>query len=154
MAEAHPHCNFLGYRVYRTQRVMMQCLEKWLDEYDLTPAQWNALNQLEHSGPLSQRRLADLLHREPATITRSIDKMERAGLVERVADPHDRRTNLITLKPAAGELLARIQPVAAQAAIATQGDLTDDEAALLISLLDRVYENCSDILGMSTEDDG
>lgn len=154
MAEAHPHRIFLGYRVYRTQRVIMQCLEKWLDEYDLTPAQWNALNQLERSGPLSQRKLADLLHREPATITRSIDKMERAGLVERVADPHDRRTNLITLKPEASELLSRIQPVAAQAAVATQGDLTDDEVALLISLLDRVYENCADILGMSAEDNG
>lgn len=125
---------------------MMQCLERWLDEYDLTPAQWNALNQLEHSGPLSQRRLADLLHREPATITRSIDKMERAGLVARVADPHDRRANLITLKPEASELLSRIQPAAAQAAVATQGDLSDEEVALLISLLDRVYENCSNLL--------
>ncbi len=153
MAEAHPHRDFLGYRVYRTQRVVSQCLERWLSDYDLTPAQWNALNQLERMGPLSQRRLADLLHREPATITRSIDKMEQAGLVERVPDPHDRRANLITLKPAASELLSAIQPVASEAAVATQGDLSDAEVEQLISLLDRVYANCLGILGKNVEDD-
>lgn len=153
MPEEHAHRDYLGYRIYRTQRVVAQCLEGCLHDFDLTPAQWNALNQLEHMGPLSQRRLADLLHREPATITRSIDKMEQAGLVERVPDPHDRRANMIVVKPAASELLSAIQPKAQEAAVATQGDLTDEEVGQLIALLDRVYVNCCGILGRNLEEE-
>ena len=89
------HSDLLGYRVYRTQRMLAQCLEDALARYGITPGQWNALNQLDKRGPLSQRALADALQRKPATITRSIDKMEEMGLVERVPDATDRRANVI-----------------------------------------------------------
>ncbi len=144
--EPHRHASFMGYRIYRTQSVVSQVLANALSPYAVNPAQWNALNQLERFGPLSQRQLASFLHREPATITRSIDKMEEAGLVSRESDPHDRRTNLITLKPAAEALLSDVQPAVAHAAKITQGDLTDEEVDTLISLLDRVYENCASSL--------
>lgn len=140
--EAHRHVSFLGYRIYCAQSVVSQVLANALSLYEVSPAQWNALNQLERLGPLSQRQLASYLHREPATITRSIDKMEAAGLVSREPDPHDRRTNLITLKPVASELLSEVQPAVEQAAATIEGNLSDEEVKTLISLLDRVYENC------------
>ncbi|MBS6941604.1 MAG: MarR family transcriptional regulator [Slackia piriformis] len=135
------HSDLLGYRVYRTQRMLAQCLEDALARYGITPGQWNALNQLDKRGPLSQRALADALQRKPATITRSIDKMEEMGLVERVPDATDRRANVIVLRPAARDLLERIQPDAVDLADRMREGISDEELALLFRLLDTVYDN-------------
>lgn len=135
------HSDLLGYRVYRTQRMLAQCLEDALARYGITPGQWNALNQLDKRGPLSQRALADALQRKPATITRSIDKMEEMGLVERVPDATDRRANVIVLRPAARDLLERIQPDAVDLADRMREGISDEELVLLFRLLDTVYDN-------------
>ena len=135
------HSDLLGYRVYRTQRMLAQCLEDALARYGITPGPWNALNQLDKRGPLSQRALADALQRKPATITRSIDKMEEMGLVERVPDATDRRANVIVLRPAARDLLERIQPDAVDLADRMREGISDEELALLFRLLDTVYDN-------------
>lgn len=140
------HADLLGYRVFRTQRSLSGCLEGLLSRYGLTPAQWNALNQLEHRGPLSQKDLADAVHRRPATITRSIDKMVEQGLVERRPSEADRRVNVVAIMPAARELLSTIEPQAVALANRTQGDLTDEELAQLLSLLDRVYANANAVM--------
>ena len=40
-------------------------------------------------------------------LTGVVDRMARAGLVERIADPDDRRVTLVTLTPSGAELDAR-----------------------------------------------
>lgn len=97
---------------------------------------------LDRYGSLSQRQLATYLHREPATVTRSIDKMETMGLVVREPDESDRRVNVIAMTEKARDLLAEVQPPAERAALTVRGDLSAKEEELLIGLLDRVYESC------------
>jgi MarR family transcriptional regulator for hemolysin len=140
--DKHCHEDFLGYRIFRTQYVVTQLLAKEFASYGVTPIQWNALVFLDRFGSLSQRQLATHLHREPATITRAVDKLESMGLVAREPDASDRRVNVITPTDKARGLLAEIQPAAERAALVVQSDLSDEEAKQLMALLDRVYEGC------------
>ncbi|WP_294439583.1 MarR family winged helix-turn-helix transcriptional regulator [uncultured Slackia sp.] len=140
--DKHCHEDFLGYRIFRTQYVVTQLLAKEFAPYGVTPIQWNALVFLDRFGSLSQRQLATHLHREPATITRAVDKLESMGLVAREPDASDRRVNVITPTDKARGLLAEIQPAAERAALVVQSDLSDEEAKQLMALLDRVYEGC------------
>ena len=140
--DKHCHEDFLGYRIFRTQCVVTQLLAKEFAPYGVTPIQWNALVFLGRFGSLSQRQLATHLHREPATITRAVDKLESMGLVAREPDASDRRVNVITPTDKARGLLAEIQPAAERAALVVQSDLSDEEAKQLMTLLDRVYEGC------------
>ena len=140
--DKHCHEDFLGYRIFRTQCVVTQLLAKEFAPYGVTPIQWNALVFLDRFGSLSQRQLATHLHREPATITRAVDKLESMGLVAREPDASDRRVNVITPTDKARGLLAEIQPAAERAALVVQSDLSDEEAKQLMTLLDRVYEGC------------
>ena len=140
--DKHCHEDFLGYRIFRTQCVVTQLLAKEFAPYGVTPIQWNALVFLNRFGSLSQRQLATHLHREPATITRAVDKLESMGLVAREPDASDRRVNVITPTDKARDLLAEIQPAAERAALVVQSDLSDEEAEQLMALLDRVYEGC------------
>ena len=143
MRKEQHHDDFLGYRIFRTQCVVTQVLDKEVAPYGITPIQWNVLVFLDRYGSLSQRQLATHLHREPATVTRSVDKMEKMGLVVRELDESDRRVNVITMTDKARDLLAEIQPTAERAALTVRGDLSAKEEKLLIELLDRVYESCT-----------
>ena len=61
--------------------------------------------------------------------------------VERVPDATDRRANVIVLRPAARDLLERIQPDAVDLADRMREGICDEELALLFRLLDTVYDN-------------
>ncbi len=57
----------------------------------------------------SQKEIADLIGISPATVAISIKRMERSGLIQKVADPNDLRRNLITITEKGLTLLAECE---------------------------------------------
>src|ERR1043166_6133277 len=76
--------------------------------YGMTRAQWIILLRLERQPGVSQNEFAGICEVEPITVGRLIDRLEKQGLVERRADPNDRRIHRLHLLPAATPLLAEI----------------------------------------------
>jgi MarR family transcriptional regulator for hemolysin len=74
----------------------------------ISRAQWTVLVRLERTEGLNQAELAELLDLQPITLTRLLDKLDENGLIERRADPNDRRANRLYLKPAARPLLEQL----------------------------------------------
>lgn len=68
----------------------------WMDGHDLVPF---ALRKLDHAGRrgLAQVEFAKLMCKSATAVTRLIDIMEKAGVVERESHPTDRRINIIKL---------------------------------------------------------
>jgi len=64
----------------------------------LTRSQWRVLAQLRRREGINQTALAELLEIEPITLVRHIDRLVAKGLVERRADPNDRRAWRLYLK--------------------------------------------------------
>lgn len=141
MTKPRHHDEFVGYRVYEAHRALFQNLERTLAPFGVTPGEWNALNQLDHHGPLSQKRLAEALQKEQATITRTVDRMQRKGLVTRTPDPKDRRANIVSLTPASQKLLGEIEPHAISAAKGTVAGVSPEDLAVFFRVLDQVKEN-------------
>ena len=77
--------------------------------YGLTRAQWVILHWLERQPGLSQKELAEIVEVEPITIGRLIDRLEARAMVERRADPEDRRIWRLHLKPPALPVLAKLR---------------------------------------------
>jgi MarR family transcriptional regulator for hemolysin len=63
----------------------------------LTPAQWKVILVLNIMDGPTQKEIAEKINIDGSTLVPVIDKMEQAGLVERRADPKDRRNNRIYL---------------------------------------------------------
>ena len=61
------------------------------DPSDLTIAKLSALATVVQSGPLSVGQLAEIEGLPSPAATRLADKLEEAGLIERRANPEDRR---------------------------------------------------------------
>lgn len=77
-------------------------------QFGISRAQWAVLTRIDRNEGLKQSELADMLDLQPITLTRLLDRLADNGLIERRADPNDRRANRLYLKPAAKPLLGRL----------------------------------------------
>jgi MarR family transcriptional regulator for hemolysin len=66
-------------------------------ELNTTRAQWAVLSRLQRCEGAKQSELAEALDIAPITLARLIDKLDAAGMVERRADPNDRRAHRLYL---------------------------------------------------------
>lgn len=105
-------------------------------EHGATRAQWAILARLERQSGLSQNELAALLEVEPITVARLVDKLEARGLVERRADPNDRRIWRLHNLPAAKPIVEKITRYReAMNAELTEGMADNVREALIDALL-------------------
>jgi DNA-binding MarR family transcriptional regulator len=73
----------------------------------LTPSQLSALAVIDHRGPLTLGSLAEIEQVAPPSVTKVVAKLEAEGLVERTADPTDRRFVLVAITDAGRALMDR-----------------------------------------------
>jgi DNA-binding MarR family transcriptional regulator len=109
----------------------------------VTVAQWRVLVTLKRHEGSNQGTLADLLEVEPITLARMIDRLEEAGLVERRADPADRRAWRIHLTERAHPVLARLRGVGDALIEDSMAGLDVLERELLMHALTVVRANLS-----------
>ena len=109
-------------------------------EYGITGPQWRALLRIGDNPGINQGALAALLEVEAITAGRMIDRLEKLELVERRPDPNDRRAWLLHLAPAAAPLLGRMRAKAAEVIDETVRIYSEEELAMLVSLLRRMRE--------------
>src|SRR3982751_3455211 len=67
----------------------------------LTPDQYIILRWLTEGDPqgLTQRALSDLMASDPNTITSTLARREKSGLIGRKPHEHDRRANRVRVQP-------------------------------------------------------
>lgn len=140
------HNTLIGFLVYDTQRCIFKSLEKALKPYDITPGQWNLINQLDRAGALSQKELAELTRKEQATITRYLDTLERKGLVVRSKHQTDRRTHSISITDKARELIGTAQPVTLDAANKLVEGVGQEDLDTFVAVLAQLKDNAQGFL--------
>jgi DNA-binding MarR family transcriptional regulator len=76
---------------------------------DLGPSQLSALASVERHGPLTPSELARIERVQRPSATRIVARLEEAGLVERVADPTDRRSFTLGINADGGALMNKLR---------------------------------------------
>ncbi len=89
----------LGRLLGAASRAVERAWAEALDARGLTHAGLIVLHLLE-SGFSSQADLARIAQVEAQTMSRTVDRLEREGLVTREPDPSDRRRHLLSITPA------------------------------------------------------
>ncbi|KUJ66341.1 MarR family transcriptional regulator [Streptomyces albus subsp. albus] len=85
-----------------------QVYEEAAAGHALTGAQARVLGLLARE-PIPMRRVAELLRCEPSNVTGIVDRLESRGLVERRADPADRRVKLAATTARGSETAHRLR---------------------------------------------
>jgi DNA-binding MarR family transcriptional regulator len=130
-------------RLTRAQRVAAGRLEMSFGEHDLNRDDFDVLATLRRSGPtfrLTPTQLYRSALVSSGTMTGRIDRLEQLGLVDRRADPTDRRGSLVGLTTAgrrlADSLVERLlDDMAALVRDLDQQERTDVAAALRVLLV-------------------
>ena len=98
----------IAFMIMEVARLLKTYADQRARQYGMTRAQWAVLFRLDRSEGLKQSELAELLDLQPITLTRLLDRLSDNGLIERRADPNDRRANRLFLTPVARPLLERL----------------------------------------------
>jgi MarR family transcriptional regulator for hemolysin len=108
-------------------------------KYGQSRARWQTMFSIAFAGrPVTTIALARRLGVQWPTLIRVLDELEREGLVIRRDNPDDRRSRWIELSDAGHEVTRQIQTVLDPARSEVLADLSDEELALSIRLLDRI----------------
>src|SRR5579863_8872809 len=89
-------------------RMIRTYADQTASQYGVTYAQWVVLARLDRFERLKQSELAEMLDLQPITLTRLLDRLCDSGLIERRADPNDRRAKRLYLTAEARPLLERL----------------------------------------------
>ena len=97
----------MAFTIMDVARLMKTLADQRARQYGMTRARWAVLFRLDRCEGLKQSELAELLDLQPITLTRLLDRLAENGLIERRADPNDRRANRLFLTPAARPMIER-----------------------------------------------
>jgi len=125
-------------RVARAHRTLAASL---LSQVGLHPGQEALLMELwDHDGR-TQANLAEALGVEPPTVTKMLQRMENADLVDRRPDATDRRAVRVFLTPKGRRLKGKVDKLWVELEAQTVEGLSDRQKSTLRSLLNSLEGN-------------
>lgn len=144
---ANKNAQPLGVKIKLINEKIKQHLNDRLKDNNLTLSQFMVLKYLKQhdNEKVSQKELAQAVQVTHPTMIGLIDRLEEKGMVSRQVDGNDRRYRYIRLTDMGRQYLNQSKQDAEAMDSALVRNFTQEEVAVLKSLLDKVYENISDL---------
>ena len=122
-----------------------QAFRQRIAHLELTPDQFSILRWLSEGDQqgLTQRAITDLMSSDPNTITSTLTRMEKAGLI--VREPHelDRRAHRVRLQTAGLQLFERAREVALELQDQVLTALPPARRLKFLAELETIAESCN-----------
>lgn len=117
----------------------------------LTPDHFSILRWLSEGDPqgLTQRALTDLMASDPNTITSTLSRMEKSGLIARQPHERDRRAHRVKLLPAGRRAFEKARKVAMELQEQILGTLPTTRRAAFLEELEAIADSCASTLEKS-----
>jgi DNA-binding MarR family transcriptional regulator len=136
----------LALLIHDVSRILRSRIDVIAAERGVTTAQWRVIANVAqcratNQPPPNQAELASMLDIEPITLSRQIDRLAAAGLIERRPDPADRRAHRLYLTENAKPLLAVFRDVGSQLMVKALDGVEPDEIAAMAKALARIRRN-------------
>jgi MarR family transcriptional regulator, transcriptional regulator for hemolysin len=122
-------------------------------QFGITRAQWVVLVRLDRSEGLKQSELAEMLDLQPISLTRLLDRLSEAGLIERRPDPVDRRAKRLFLTSAARPLLEKLGDLGEELMATALTGVAREAVEQMVAQLGIVKENLRHAIAQRTTAD-
>ena len=133
----------LPFEIGETAHALRKAFDRLAVGLGVTRAQWKVLFKLTRTPGLRQVELADMLDLVPITLCRIVDRLEEAGLVERVRDPDDRRAWRLHVTAKAQPLIDKLQAVGTELVGHAFSGIDPQEIEITRRVLAQARENAS-----------
>lgn len=131
------------FQIDRTSKIAKQYSQKVFDHLELgiTVDQWVLLKIIDEHEPLSQKELAIKSTRDPASITRTLDILEKKGLSQRMPILGNRRQYNVQLSKTGKAFVEENMDTIVLLRNKSLEGFTDEERKLLVDFLLRMQQN-------------
>ncbi|MFJ4774995.1 MarR family winged helix-turn-helix transcriptional regulator [Streptomyces sp. NPDC088762] len=125
-------------RIYRITKAMGDAMERTYNRFGISRGEFDVVATLRRSGTpytLSPRQLSATLMLTTGGMTGRLDKLEKAGLLIRKPDPHDRRGLQVTITDRGLALIDEAVTAGLEVQRAALTGLSEEEVEVLSGLL-------------------
>ncbi|PAD80619.1 MarR family transcriptional regulator [Niallia circulans] len=133
--------NCMNFLLSVSQNKVFKYFSKLLEEYGVTPAQYGVLNCLWKEGQLSPKQIGEMVYLEAPTVSGILDKMQKAGLIERSVDPNNRRNVLVTVTSKSNSIKENIESATINLNTMVLQNLSDNEQNVLKKALETIIKS-------------
>jgi DNA-binding MarR family transcriptional regulator len=134
----------ISYLIAQVCKAHHNCANDVLSQIGLYAGQEMFLLSLWYEDGLTQSQLVEHMCVQPATVSKMLSRMERAGLVERRGDLDDNRVTRVYLTERSRSLKQSVEEAWRELEERTVADLSLEERLLLRRLLLQVQKNLTD----------
>jgi len=134
----------ISHAIFRVARLHRMLAGSLLRRTGLYPGQELVMMHLWDRGEQRQADLVRVLDSDAATMTRTIQRLERAGFVRRRPDPTDARASLIEPTPASSHLRTELDEIWKELERLTVGLLDPAEQRETLTALEMLENNLID----------
>ena len=131
----------VGYLVNRVRAELLAAMDRELEPFDVTSAQYIIMGNLVYSVAESASGLCKVIAYDPGAMTRMVDRLEAKKLIRRVRSEDDRRSVRLELTEEGKELFPKMRVKVVGVLNHLMRDFTKAEARQLESLLQRMVAN-------------
>ncbi len=131
----------LGFLIGDVSRLLRRSFDDRARGIGVTRPQWRMLSTLKRHEGSNQGALADLMEVEPITLCRMVDRLEETGLVERRANPADRRAWQLYVTDKGHALMDELHPLALSLFDDALNGLDESDRHGLFAALEQVRAN-------------
>ncbi|WP_029685846.1 transcriptional regulator SlyA [Tatumella saanichensis] len=136
----------LGTDLARLVRTWRAVIDNRLKPLGLTQTLWVTLHNISQLPPeQSQIQLAKAIGVEQPSLVRTLDQLEKKGLISRTPCAEDRRAKRITLTDKATPVIQELEGVINRSREDILQGLSDTEINTMISLISRLEKNISEL---------
>ena len=130
--------NSIGFRIARTANKINQTITTLLSEDGIAIEQRILLEILASCDKANQTTLATMLNKSTATISRTLDSLEKKGFIVKKSIKGDKRVNVIEVSSSGKAILESTEAKVIAFRTNLTQKLTSEEKELLFSLLDKL----------------
>lgn len=131
----------VGQLISQANDLKHRRMHELLAELALYRGQVCVLDTLWKQDGMTQSELTERLHRSPSTITKTVQRLEKAGLVSRCADDSDERVSRVCLTAAGRDLRPAVEETWNRLDRQILAGFGPQELALFADFLTRVCQN-------------
>lgn len=132
----------LSYMINMASRQLKNKLDKALNEYDITAAQFSVIIQIHLSeNPITSAGIAQRLGADRPTISGIINRLEKKNIVLKVSNPEDKRSSYLEICKESKELVNRIMCISDELTKDTFSIYSKEESIKLKEMILRLIEH-------------
>ena len=129
-----------SYRLSRHNKLIRRGRDAEAERLGVSIDEWRLLFVLQRGGAQPSIRMAEAALMDRGTVSRSVARLEKRGLVYRISDANDGRVSIVNLTEAGAEIANQIASFMLERERAMIDGLTDEEWATWLAVTDKFHE--------------